>query len=69
MSKKGARNDGGSAGRQRTKDSAMASRLPEAPARWRAHPEMFPYHNNSGVVHPRPSGAPNEAKKKKGQLI
>lgn len=56
MSKKGASNSGGTAGRMRAKDSAMASRLGPAPDRWRAKPELFPYHNNMGTQHRRPSG-------------
>lgn len=56
MSKKGATNSGGTAGRKKTADSAMASRLGPAPKSWRSHPEHFPYHNNMGVSHRRPSG-------------
>lgn len=56
MSKKGATNSGGTAARKKTKDGAMASRLGPAPASWRSHPENFPYHNNMGTTHHRPSG-------------
>lgn len=51
MSKKGATNSGGTAGRKRAKDAAMASRLPPSPVSWRRNPESFPYHNNMGTRH------------------
>lgn len=49
MAKKGATQSGGGAGRQRTKDQAMAAHLPPAPAVWRHKPENWPYHNNLGT--------------------
>jgi hypothetical protein len=46
MSKKGATNSGGTAGRQRTQDSAMASRLAPAPKSWNTRADRYPYHAN-----------------------
>lgn len=55
MSKKGARQDGGSAGRSKNKNSEMAKRLPPSPdarpAGWR-----WPYHSNNGTSHRKPGG-------------
>lgn len=51
MSKKGATQSGGTAGRKRAKDQATAALLPPAPTTWRAKANVFPYHNNMGVVH------------------
>lgn len=56
MAKKGATRSGGTAGRLKTKNAAMASRLGPAPTAWRAKPENWPYHNNLGTSHQRPSG-------------
>jgi len=60
MAKKGAKQSGGSAGRQRNKDQAMAATLPPSPVSWRWKSWEWPYHNNLGTKHPKPSGAPKE---------
>jgi hypothetical protein len=65
MSKKGATNSGGTAGRKRAKDSAMASRLGPSPASWNYHAELFPYHANKGTVHRPPSGGEPLAKRRR----
>jgi hypothetical protein len=59
MAKKGAHSSGGGYGRRKSKDQAMAARLPPAPARWRAHPENWPYHNNLGTDHKAKKGRRN----------
>jgi hypothetical protein len=51
MSKKGARQSGGSSGRQKTKDQAMAANLPPSPSTWNRRPNEWPYHNNKGTKH------------------
>ena len=51
MSKKGATQSGGTSGRKRAKDQAMAALLPPSPASWRNKPETAPYHNNKGTKH------------------
>lgn len=51
MSKKGATQSGGTAGRKRAKDSAMAAHLDPAPVTWNSKPENWPYHRNYGVNH------------------
>ncbi len=49
MSKKGATQSGGTAGRKRAKDQAMAAILPPSPFSWRARPQDWPYHGNLGA--------------------
>ena len=51
MAKKGATQSGGSAGRSKVKDQAMAAQLPPAPSIWRARSWEWPYHNNLGTDH------------------
>lgn len=51
MAKKGATQSGGSAGRQRNKDQAMAQHLPPSPVTWRRNAWDWPYHNNLGTKH------------------
>lgn len=45
---------------KRAKDAAMSSRLSPSPPSHRHKPETFPYHNNMGVVHHKPSGEKKE---------
>lgn len=45
---------------KRAKDAAMSARLAPSPASHRHKPETFPYHNNMGVVHRKPSGEKKE---------
>ena len=54
MAKKGAKQSGGSAARQRGKDQEMAAHLPPSPATWRKKPAEWPYHNNLGTKHTKP---------------
>lgn len=48
MSKKGASQSGGGAGRTRAKDQARVAYLPETPRTWNPRPWEFPYHSNMG---------------------
>lgn len=59
MSKKGATQSGGTAGRQRAKDQAMAAQLPPAPATWNPRAAQWPYHNNLNAGKRR--GRPNKS--------
>jgi hypothetical protein len=54
MAKKGATQSGGSAGRKRNKDQAMAAILPPSPDTWRRNAQDWPYHNNLGTNHSKP---------------
>lgn len=56
MSKKGAHSSGGGKGRLRERNQRMAANLPPSPARWRARPHEWPYHNNLGARHRRRKG-------------
>jgi hypothetical protein len=58
MAKKGATQSGGSAGRQRNKDQAMAANLPPSPTTWRKKAAEWPYHNNLGTRHIKPGRRP-----------
>lgn len=47
---------------KRAKDAAMSARLSPSPPSHRHKPETFPYHNNMGITHRRPSGEKKEEK-------
>lgn len=51
---KGAKQSGGSAGRQRNKDQATAAHLPPSPRTWRRNAWDWPYHNNLNAKRVKP---------------